>query len=77
MSDYAHLLRYRTLPWEEFYRQLKRNATADQLQQFPPDMPEIIQKTNLPPLYPHGLGPEDFPDVDRLIRLYLAKLAFI
>jgi hypothetical protein len=76
-ADVAPYLGCTILPWKEFRATVSQNATVEQLQIIPPDLPELTVKSNLPAIFPPGYKMPPLPPSHELFRLYLTKMGLI
>jgi thioester reductase-like protein/pyrroloquinoline quinone (PQQ) biosynthesis protein C len=77
MSDFAPLLRCKVVSWDQFIEAVSGYANPQQLRLLPRDVPAMIERTNLPAMYPHGFDLGRFPPPRQLAELYLRKLNLI
>jgi 3-hydroxymyristoyl/3-hydroxydecanoyl-(acyl carrier protein) dehydratase/nucleoside-diphosphate-sugar epimerase len=76
IADWAPLLGSRVIPWEQFRRTIEPFASPQQLKLIPHDMPELIERTNLPAIFPADFDLKGFPTIRELGELYLTQMNF-
>ena len=74
MADLAPLLNCRVVSWRDFVEEVRKQAPASLLRIIPDDVPELVEKTNLEPIYPAGYDLARFPPASKLAQLYLSQL---
>ena len=74
MADLAPLLNCRVVSWEEFLAEVRERATPPLMRIIPDDVPQLVEKTNLEPIYPAGYDIGRFPPPRKLAELYLTRL---
>jgi nucleoside-diphosphate-sugar epimerase len=74
MADLAPLLNCRVVRWEEFLAEVREHATPSLMRIIPDDVPQLVEKTNLEPIYPAGYDIGRFPPPRKLAELYLTGL---
>ena len=74
MADLAPLLNCRVVSWEEFLAEFRERATPSLMRIIPEDVPQLVEKTNLEPIYPAGYDIGRFPPARKLAELYLTQL---
>ncbi len=75
MEDLSGVFGCRVVAWERFLAALQRTVSQRYLRMFPPDMLELIERTNLPPIFPEGGSPRSLPSVEVLFARYLEVLS--
>ncbi|RMD97239.1 MAG: NAD-dependent epimerase/dehydratase family protein [Deltaproteobacteria bacterium] len=75
MADLSGVFGCRVVPWEDFMKRLKRVVNRRYLRMFPPDMLELIERTNLPAIFPEGGLQRALPPVETLFSRYLDVLS--
>jgi nucleoside-diphosphate-sugar epimerase len=76
-ADVVSYLSCTLLPWQEFQAVISRHATSEQLRILPPDLPELVIKGNLPPIFPPAYNMPPLRPSHELFRLYLTRLGLM
>src|SRR5262249_48548832 len=74
IAEIAPLLGCKVVSWDEFYDAVKRFATPKQLEKLPVNLPDLIRKAALSPIYPPGLDPQRIAPAYDLMRFYFQRM---
>jgi nucleoside-diphosphate-sugar epimerase len=76
-ADVAAYLSCAIVPWQEFRSRLAQYATEEQLRIMPHDLPELVEKGNLAPIFPPAFPMPQMPPGHELFKLYVTRLGLI
>jgi thioester reductase-like protein len=74
MRSIAGLIGCKVVRWDEFHRVVSSIPLEAVRRIFPPDLPEILAKTNFDPIFPTERLANSLPSPADLMKLYLARL---